>query len=131
MFTRKAAKGMAMMLSHFKLTLDGRHHSGIDDCRNIAKLAIHLHTQGVNFECSGEYVEGELVLHVRSSADHDHSCTSDIERQHTINGIMKQIKKERAGGADVRQLPREEQAGYVKPKRKKKKRGQGRVMHME
>lgn len=30
--------GMAEMLDHAKLTLDGKHHSGIDDCRNIGKI---------------------------------------------------------------------------------------------
>ena len=32
------AKGMLAMLNHFKLSLDGRHHSGIDDSKNIAKI---------------------------------------------------------------------------------------------
>eukprot|EP01064_Diplonema_japonicum_P031365 TRINITY_DN5579_c0_g1_i1.p1 TRINITY_DN5579_c0_g1~~TRINITY_DN5579_c0_g1_i1.p1 ORF type:complete len:435 (+),score=108.66 TRINITY_DN5579_c0_g1_i1:64-1368(+) len=34
--------GMAQMLSHQKLSLEGRHHSGIDDTRNISKLMVHL-----------------------------------------------------------------------------------------
>ena len=34
--------GMANMLKGLNLTLDGRHHSGIDDCRNTAKILIKL-----------------------------------------------------------------------------------------
>ena len=36
------AKGMPFMLDHFKLQLDGRHHSGIDDSKNIAKILAKL-----------------------------------------------------------------------------------------
>lgn len=36
------AKGMPFMLNHFGLELEGRHHSGIDDSRNIAKILIEL-----------------------------------------------------------------------------------------
>lgn len=34
--------GMDHMLSHLELTLKGRHHSGIDDCRNIAQVLIKM-----------------------------------------------------------------------------------------
>lgn len=30
--------GMGRMLMHLRIPLEGRHHSGIDDCRNIAKI---------------------------------------------------------------------------------------------
>ena len=36
------ASGMAGMLRGLGLSLDGRHHSGIDDCRNIAKIVCAL-----------------------------------------------------------------------------------------
>jgi ERI1 exoribonuclease 3 len=39
-------KGMASMLEHANLPLDGRHHSGIDDCRNISKLWIKIINDG-------------------------------------------------------------------------------------
>jgi ERI1 exoribonuclease 3 len=35
-------KGMPDMLTRLGLNLDGRHHSGIDDSRNIAKILIEL-----------------------------------------------------------------------------------------
>jgi inhibitor of KinA sporulation pathway (predicted exonuclease) len=34
--------GMANMLMNMKLELVGRHHSGIDDCRNIARICVEL-----------------------------------------------------------------------------------------
>eukprot|EP00040_Diaphanoeca_grandis_P018423 m.96872 g.96872 ORF g.96872 m.96872 type:complete len:770 (+) comp26934_c2_seq1:144-2453(+) len=33
------ARGMTTMLAHLNLNLVGRHHSGIDDCRNINRIA--------------------------------------------------------------------------------------------
>lgn len=34
--------GMAGMLSYLKLGLEGRHHSGIDDCKNIARIVTKM-----------------------------------------------------------------------------------------
>ena len=41
MFKNKSA-GMKGMLDSFNLKLEGRHHSGIDDSKNIAKIAVEL-----------------------------------------------------------------------------------------
>lgn len=38
----RPAAGMAGMLNSLGLVLEGRHHSGIDDCKNIAKIVIEL-----------------------------------------------------------------------------------------
>ena len=43
--TGKKVSGMTEMLDHLGLTLDGRHHSGIDDSRNIAKILVALARQ--------------------------------------------------------------------------------------
>jgi inhibitor of KinA sporulation pathway (predicted exonuclease) len=41
---------METMLKHLKLILDGHHHSGIDDCRNISKILNKMITDGhINF----------------------------------------------------------------------------------
>ena len=40
--TGKKGSGMDSMLTDLGLTLDGRHHSGIDDSRNIAKILVEL-----------------------------------------------------------------------------------------
>lgn len=38
--------GMAGMLSKLRLKLEGRHHSGIDDCKNILRIAEALLADG-------------------------------------------------------------------------------------
>ena len=45
------ARGMTDMLSHAGLALEGRHHSGIDDTRNIARVMMKLMADGL-----GSYV---------------------------------------------------------------------------
>lgn len=40
---------MTRMLEYFKLELDGRHHSGIDDSKNISKIAIKIMENGFKF----------------------------------------------------------------------------------
>ena len=51
----RQAGGMAGMLRGLGLTLEGRHHSGIDDCRNIAKIVVGLAARGavLNSTASG------------------------------------------------------------------------------
>ena len=36
------------MLGYLKLNLIGKHHSGIDDCVNIARIAIELLQDGMD-----------------------------------------------------------------------------------
>lgn len=40
--------GMYGMLTHLDLELTGHHHSGIDDCRNIAKICKYLMENGTD-----------------------------------------------------------------------------------
>lgn len=42
--------GMEEMLQLLKLELKGKHHSGIDDCRNLASVALRLMEDGFKFE---------------------------------------------------------------------------------
>jgi len=51
------AMDMAGMLRHLRLPLTGHHHLGIDDARNIAKIAIALADKG------GECAIGETAWH--------------------------------------------------------------------
>lgn len=44
----KRAPGMAGMMRALELELVGHHHSGIDDSRNIARIAQHLGERGVS-----------------------------------------------------------------------------------
>lgn len=39
-------KGMRMLLNHFGLEMEGRHHSGIDDCHNIARACQSMLAEG-------------------------------------------------------------------------------------
>ncbi len=41
-FYNVKAGGMVSMLKKLKLKLDGRHHSGLDDCKNISKILIKI-----------------------------------------------------------------------------------------
>lgn len=41
-YTGSKAKGMANQLKYLGIPLSGHHHSGIDDCRNIAKICHEL-----------------------------------------------------------------------------------------
>jgi len=41
-FYKAPMRGMAEMLKFLGIPLQGRHHSGIDDCRNIASICLHL-----------------------------------------------------------------------------------------
>ena len=42
----KNAKGMAKMLGALRISLEGRHHSGIDDSGNILKIAKRMVDDG-------------------------------------------------------------------------------------
>lgn len=45
-FMGKKAYGMTSMLQELNLKLEGRHHSGIDDARNITKIVVELIKRG-------------------------------------------------------------------------------------
>src|SRR5690606_20067485 len=67
--TMKKAKslGMPSMLRGLGLELQGTHHRGIDDCHNIARIALALAQRGARFELTGKlaashYPELELQL---------------------------------------------------------------------
>jgi ERI1 exoribonuclease 3 len=42
----RRGKGMAGMLSYLSMELEGRHHSGIDDCRNILRIVMRMKEDG-------------------------------------------------------------------------------------
>lgn len=46
----RKGKGMVGMLEHLGLTLEGRHHSGIDDSRNIARIWIKMLQNGYQLD---------------------------------------------------------------------------------
>ena len=46
---KPTVRGMPQMLSQCGLELEGRHHSGIDDAKNLARVAINLMEDGYQF----------------------------------------------------------------------------------
>jgi ERI1 exoribonuclease 3 len=51
--TKTYPKGMMQMLETLNLPHEGRHHSGIDDCRNIAQITRVLGQRSVVFDVTG------------------------------------------------------------------------------
>lgn len=49
-FYNHECKGMKDMLRHLNIRLEGRHHSGIDDSRNIAKVMIKMIQDGHKYD---------------------------------------------------------------------------------
>lgn len=45
-FYKSKSRGMTNMLNYLHITLEGRHHSGIDDCRNTAKILQRIIADG-------------------------------------------------------------------------------------
>jgi ERI1 exoribonuclease 3 len=61
-------KGTSMlkMLKHINMDVEGRHHSGIDDCHNIARIFIELVKKGLgkqNILDSMQYVAYDMIRH--------------------------------------------------------------------
>ena len=55
----KKAGGMTAMLAKLNLPLEGRHHLGIDDARNIARIVVKLASLGATIDVTGG-VAGEV-----------------------------------------------------------------------
>ena len=51
--TGRKRRGMARMLDELELGLEGRHHRGIDDCRNLARIVVALIGQGLVLDVTG------------------------------------------------------------------------------
>ncbi len=51
---RSKAPGMGGMLNALKLQLVGRHHRGVDDCRNLAAILVALLEAGGSLEVTAE-----------------------------------------------------------------------------
>lgn len=49
--------GMAQMLQALNLPLQGRHHSGIDDCRNIASILLRMRSEGAHIDVTSHRLQ--------------------------------------------------------------------------
>jgi len=56
--TGDKAKGMVGMLRRFQLPLEGHHHRGIDDCRNLARLLLTLLDKGAVLDVTASVKAG-------------------------------------------------------------------------
>jgi inhibitor of KinA sporulation pathway (predicted exonuclease) len=52
--------GMAGMLRRLDMNIQGRHHSGIDDCRNIARIMKRMLEEGVVFKQTSYHAPKEV-----------------------------------------------------------------------
>jgi len=57
----KKSRGMAGMLDYLKITLDGRHHSGIDDSKNISKIVKRLIMDDVQLQETANIFSNPVV----------------------------------------------------------------------
>jgi len=61
LYGRAKRLGMAGMLSFLGLPLEGRHHSGIDDCRNITRILIQMIQDGCVFHTTTSIGNSRIV----------------------------------------------------------------------
>jgi inhibitor of KinA sporulation pathway (predicted exonuclease) len=54
--TNKKGSSMLKMLEYYGLRLEGRHHSGIDDCYNISKIFIQMVKDGLTEETFKQHI---------------------------------------------------------------------------
>eukprot|EP01080_Neovahlkampfia_damariscottae_P002837 gene2837-4244_t len=55
-YTKNRINGMTDMLEYYNLELEGRHHSGIDDCDNIANVTIEMFKNGISLVPTTQYI---------------------------------------------------------------------------
>jgi inhibitor of KinA sporulation pathway (predicted exonuclease) len=63
-FGNRKRSSMVTLLSDYNLELEGRHHSGIDDCHNIARIFIEMVKNGLNkreFKSKIHYLDDEKI----------------------------------------------------------------------
>ena len=60
-YRKKKVNGMLTMLNGLKLGLIGKHHSGIDDCRNIGRVVCEMVKQGCSFAPTGKHGSQKVI----------------------------------------------------------------------
>jgi inhibitor of KinA sporulation pathway (predicted exonuclease) len=78
---KKSRLGMVGMLNELRLDLVGRHHSGIDDSRNIARILIELVNRGATLVVtSSNHGDNEDHVFLKSSRKSSSSSTGKNKR---------------------------------------------------
>ena len=89
----KSRAGMPLMLNKLELELEGHHHRGIDDCRNIAKILIALIKKGIRIETTTHISSsafGPMNLTV-VSGDITHHISVGKRKMATLKGMLSGI----------------------------------------
>jgi inhibitor of KinA sporulation pathway (predicted exonuclease) len=102
---KKKVSGMMGMLNQLKLPLLGRHHCGIDDCRNIGRVAAELVKQGCSFAPSGRHGTNGKVIWLQydpavslsnfevAKPDESNSSKATTTSSSTSNNTQKSVPK--------------------------------------
>lgn len=103
--------GMAGMLNKLKIELTGKHHSGIDDCRNITKIVIRMIQEGCILNITSQIEEKiqesppeklphpEIVLKMKEESSHLLSSlnlsnlSNPKEKGKVVQKIIQQLKE--------------------------------------
>jgi len=56
LYQQETTRDMIDMLKFLKIPLDGKHHSGIDDCRNITKIVVRMLQDGTESKLAPDEV---------------------------------------------------------------------------
>eukprot|EP00658_Telonema_sp_P-2_P086100 TRINITY_DN9976_c0_g1_i3.p1 TRINITY_DN9976_c0_g1~~TRINITY_DN9976_c0_g1_i3.p1 ORF type:complete len:191 (+),score=38.78 TRINITY_DN9976_c0_g1_i3:90-662(+) len=85
-FAKKRISGMEDMLRHYNLPLIGRHHSGIDDCRNIAAVLMQMLKTGVavDITTTSQTVAKDSIPAIRRRAAGAPAQVSSFPQLHSI-----------------------------------------------
>jgi len=65
LYQQEKTRGMEDMLEFLKIPLDGKHHSGIDDCRNITKIVVRMLQDGAEAKLAPDEVIFETWPYAR------------------------------------------------------------------
>ena len=87
--------GMVKMLAHLKLKQEGRHHSGIDDCHNIARMFMKLVDKGLDkkrFLDNVKYVD--YMKFMKNIQIFDHLVVPDVLDQSQSDDQIKDQEKD-------------------------------------
>lgn len=85
--TRKRAGSMPEMLSALGLELEGRHHRGIDDCRNIARIVLALEARGARFVITSKLKPAHMPP-LRIVLHHAHRAEPVILKKRAMNSLL-------------------------------------------
>ena len=83
---------MTKMLAKLELNLEGKHHSGIDDCHNSARIFIELVEKGLN----KQNILDNMQYVVYDSTRHRHMLTDkNRPKYNKKHEVQRKLNKEK------------------------------------